>query len=83
MNALAEMFRIGPGNKDHHPAVRCAVGVFLPLITLVLFGRLDLVVFASFAAFTNIYGRNEPTATVFEASSVPVRCSSASSCLPP
>jgi uncharacterized membrane protein YccC len=54
------MFRIGPGNKDHHPAVRCAVGVFLPLITLVLFGRLDLVVFASFAAFTNIYGRNEP-----------------------
>ncbi|WP_284982655.1 FUSC family protein [Arthrobacter sp. efr-133-TYG-118] len=60
MNALAEMFRIGPGNKDHHPAVRCAVGVFLPLITLVLFGRLDLVVFASFAAFANIYGRNEP-----------------------
>src|SRR5689334_12681119 len=56
---FAEMFTIGPGNKDHHPALRCAVGVFVPLITLVLTGRLDLAIFASFGAFTGIYGRGE------------------------
>jgi Fusaric acid resistance protein-like len=60
VKAVAEMFTMAPGNKDHHPALRCAVGVFVPLITLVLIGRLDLAVFASFGAFTGIYGRNEP-----------------------
>lgn len=60
MKAVAEMFTLGPGNKDHHPALRCAVGVFVPLITLTLIGRLDLAVFASFGAFTGIYGRSEP-----------------------
>lgn len=62
---LAEMFSIGPGNKDHHPALRCATGVFVPLITLVLLGRLDLAIFASFGAFTGIYGRGEPHAARF------------------
>jgi hypothetical protein len=62
---LAEMFRIAPGNKDHHPAIRCAVGVFVPLTTLVLLGRLDLAIFASFGAFTGIYGRGEPHGTRF------------------
>jgi hypothetical protein len=57
---LAEMFSIAPGNKDHHPALRCATGVFVPLLTLVLLGRLDLAIFASFGAFTGIYGRGEP-----------------------
>jgi hypothetical protein len=62
---LAEMFSIAPGNKDHHPALRCAVGVFVPLTTLVLLGRLDLAIFASFGAFTGIYGRGEPHGTRF------------------
>ncbi|MET4592015.1 FUSC family protein [Arthrobacter sp. 754] len=65
MKFLAEMFSIAPGNKDHHPALRCAVGVFVPLITLVLLGRLDLAIFASFGAFTGIYGRGEPHGTRF------------------
>ncbi|MFB9857565.1 FUSC family protein [Paenarthrobacter aurescens] len=65
MKAVAEMFTMGPGNKDHHPALRCAVGVFVPLITLTLLGRLDLAVFASFGAFTGIYGRNEPHSVRF------------------
>ncbi|WP_307037994.1 FUSC family protein [Arthrobacter sp. B3I4] len=60
MKFLAEMFTMAPANKDHHPAIRCAVGVFVPLISLVLLGRLDLAIFASFGAFTGIYGRNEP-----------------------
>ncbi len=57
---LTEMFSIAPANKDHQVAIRCAVGVFVPLISLVLLGRLDLAIFASFGAFTGIYGRNEP-----------------------
>ncbi len=65
MKILAEMFSIAPANKDHHPAIRCAVGVFVPLITLVLLGRLDLAIFASFGAFTGIYGRGEPHGTRF------------------
>ncbi|MDF2048764.1 FUSC family protein [Arthrobacter sp. Cr_A7] len=60
MKMLAEMFSIAPANKDHHPALRCAVGVFVPLFILVLLGRLDLAIFASFGAFTGIYGRGEP-----------------------
>jgi hypothetical protein len=62
---LSEMFTMAPSNKDHHVALRCAVGVFVPLITLVLLNRLDLAVFASFGAFTGIYGRNEPHAKRF------------------
>lgn len=60
MKLLAEMFTMAPGNKDHQVAIRCAVGVFVPLITLVLLDRLDLAIFATFGAFTGIYGRNEP-----------------------
>ena len=62
---LSEMFTMGPGNKDHHVALRCAVGVFVPLITLVFLDRLDLAIFASFGAFAGIYGRNEPHAKRF------------------
>lgn len=57
---LAKMFTMAPANKDHRVALRCAIGVFVPLITLVLLHRLDLAIFASFGAFTGIYGRNEP-----------------------
>ncbi|KQR79874.1 fusaric acid resistance protein [Arthrobacter sp. Leaf337] len=59
MKLLAEMFTIAPGNKDHQVAIRCAVGVFVPLIIVVLIGRSDLAIFASFGAFTGIYGRGE------------------------
>ncbi|WP_226760178.1 FUSC family protein [Arthrobacter sp. SO3] len=65
MKMLAELFTMAPGNKDHQVATRCAIGVFVPLITLVLLDRLDLAVFASFGAFTGIYGRNQPHATRF------------------
>lgn len=54
------LFRIAPARNDHQVAVRCGIGVFVPLMTLVAIDRLDLAIFASFGAFTNIYGRNEP-----------------------
>jgi hypothetical protein len=50
VKVIAEMFTLAPGNKDHQVAIRCAVGVFAPLITLVLLDRLDLAIFASFGA---------------------------------
>ena len=62
---LSEMFTMAPGNKDHQVAIRCAVGVCVPLITLVFLDRLDLAIFASFGAFAGIYGRNEPHARRF------------------
>lgn len=57
---LPGMFTMAPSQNDHHVALRCAVGVFVPLATLLLLHRLDLAIFASFGAFTGIYGRNEP-----------------------
>lgn len=54
------LFSIGPARKDHQAALRVAAGLFIPLITLVVLGRLDLAIFASFGAFPGIYGRNEP-----------------------
>lgn len=60
LSHLHEIFRLAPARNDHHPAVRTAVGVGVPLLVLVLAGRIDLAIFASFGAFTGIYGRNEP-----------------------
>ncbi|MCC3273605.1 FUSC family protein [Arthrobacter zhangbolii] len=60
MTHLQEMFRMGPAHNDHHAAVRCAVGIGLPLLLVLFLGRIDLAIFASFGAFTGIYGRNEP-----------------------
>jgi hypothetical protein len=51
---------MGPSRNDHQVAIRCGVGVFVPLMALVVVDRLDLAIFASFGAFTGIYGRNEP-----------------------
>lgn len=52
-------FRIAPSNNDHHPAIRCAIGVGLPLLTLLAIGRTDLSIFAVLGAFTGAYGRGQ------------------------
>jgi hypothetical protein len=39
---------------------RAATAVAVPLLGLLAFGRLDLVAYATFGAFTALYGRNEP-----------------------
>jgi hypothetical protein len=54
------LFSIGPAKNDHHAALRAAAGLFIPLLTLTVTNRLDLAIFANFAAFTGIYARNEP-----------------------
>lgn len=59
MSHVQEFFRVGPAERDHIPAFRIAVGVALPLLTLLALGRLDLAIYAAFGAFTGIYARNE------------------------
>lgn len=58
---LGESFKslitLGPAQKDHWIGLRTAVGIFAPLIVLLLVNRLDLMVFVVFGAFTGVYGR--------------------------
>lgn len=48
--SLRRLFTLGPAPADHGIAIRCALGVFLPMAALLLLDRLDLSVFAVFAA---------------------------------
>lgn len=59
MNHVREFFRLAPAQRDHIPAFRIALGVGAPLLALLALGRLDLAIYASFGAFTGIYGRFE------------------------
>ncbi len=57
MTHIRDFFSLPPSNKDHHPALRCAIGVGIPLLTLLAIGRTDLAIFAVIGAFTGVYGR--------------------------
>ncbi len=59
MSKVQEFFTMAPSRRDHIPAFRIAVGVALPLLTLLLLGRLDLAIYATFGSFTGIYARHE------------------------
>lgn len=48
----------GPRNLE--VGLRAAFAVAVPLFTLFALGRLDLTAYATFGAFTALYGRNEP-----------------------
>lgn len=58
INPLPALFTMAPAHRDHEVALRCGITVLVPLLTLLLIGRIDLAIFASFGAFTAIYGRN-------------------------
>lgn len=45
---------------DWESAVRALLSTVVPLIVLSAIGRLDLGIYASFSAFTGLYGRGEP-----------------------
>ncbi|MGY3567774.1 hypothetical protein ACVWWH_003515 [Sinomonas sp. RB5] len=55
-----QFFRMPPGDGHRLPALRVALGIAVPLVALVLAGRLDLTVYAMFGALTGVYGRVEP-----------------------
>ena len=54
---------MGPAQRDHIPAFRTALGVAIPMFTLLALGRLDLAIYANFGAFTGVYGRHTTRAT--------------------
>lgn len=58
LNPIPSLFTIAPADRDHEVGIRCGITVLVPLLTLLLIGRIDLAIFASFGAFTGIYGRN-------------------------
>ena len=45
---------------DWEPGVRALLSTVAPLVVLASMGRLDLGIYASFSAFTGLYGRGEP-----------------------
>ena len=57
------VIRIGPHGGAHRVATRAALSVGIPLLVLLLLGRLDLSVYASFGAFAALYGRLDPPRT--------------------
>lgn len=60
MRYVRDFFTLPESNNDHHPAIRIALGVGIPLLLLVAVGRMDLAIFATLGAFTGVYGRGEP-----------------------
>ena len=52
------LFQMGPAQRDHIPAFRTALGVAIPMFTLLALGRIDLAIYANFGAFTGVYGRH-------------------------
>ena len=81
MNHLQDFFHVRPAERDHIPAFRIALGVAVPLLTLLAIGRLDLAIYAAFGAFTSTPGTS-PLARASCASRSPARysrsaCSSA------
>ena len=52
--------RLDPARMDWESAIRAALAALIPLLTLYALGRLDLGIYASFGAFTALYGRREP-----------------------
>lgn len=57
------VIRVGPHRGDHRVAVRAVLSVGIPLLVLLLIGRLDLSVYASFGAFAALYGRADAPRT--------------------
>lgn len=60
MTAAAPAERTGGAPRNVEVGLRAAVAVAVPLFLLFAVGRLDLTAYATFGAFTALYGRNEP-----------------------
>ncbi|WP_040168293.1 FUSC family protein [Microbacterium gorillae] len=51
------LVRFGPHDGAHRVAIRAAISIAVPLLVLLLLGRLDWSIYAVFGAFTSVYGR--------------------------
>lgn len=56
------LLRWGPHGGAHRVALRAGASVLVPLLVLVLFGRVEWTPYAAFGAFTSLYGRNDARA---------------------
>ena len=54
---LAQLLHVGPHRGAHRVAARAAVSVLVPLLALWGAGHLELSIYATFGAFTSLYGR--------------------------
>jgi len=54
----AQLLHVGPHRGAHRVAARVAVSVLVPLLALWSAGHLELSIYATFGAFTSLYGRN-------------------------
>jgi uncharacterized membrane protein YccC len=55
-----DLLELRPHDRDHWAALRVAIATAAPLLVLWGTGRSSLIIFAVFAAFTAVYGRNFP-----------------------
>ena len=55
-----DLLELRPHDRDHWAALRVGLAIAVPLVVLWAVGRTDLAMFAVFAAFTAVYGRNFP-----------------------
>jgi uncharacterized membrane protein YccC len=55
-----DLLELRPYDRDHWAALRVGLATAIPLAVLWATGRTELAVFAVFAAFTSVYGRNFP-----------------------
>lgn len=59
MKSIEHVFHIAPSANDHHPAIRCALGIGIPLVILTALGHENLVIYAMLGAFTSVFGRGQ------------------------
>lgn len=55
---IHDLFVVRPHNGAHRVAARASISVFVPLLVLWLIGHTEWTIYASFGAFTALYGRN-------------------------
>lgn len=55
----AQLLHVGPHRGAHRVAARAAFSVLVPLLALWSTGHLELAIYATFGAFTSLYGRTE------------------------
>ncbi|OFE18710.1 hypothetical protein BA895_00465 [Humibacillus sp. DSM 29435] len=58
----ASLVRLGPHGAAHRVALRAGTSVLVPLLVLVLVGRVEWAAFAVFGAFVSLYGRHHTRA---------------------
>jgi hypothetical protein len=57
---VRDFFHLPPGQGHRAPALRVGAGIALPLLAVLVAGRLDLSVYVIFGALTGVFGRVEP-----------------------